>query len=566
MSAEPNPGLDNVRSLLAAGRIGQARGALGELIAADPDWAAAHALLGEALDAAGDRAGAEASLRRALMLEPRQPAAATRLAHILTARRAVREAAGLLEPLVGTPLASAELLNAYGVALRGLGRPDEGIKAHLAAADAAPAIGAYAHNLAGALGDAHRYAESEAACARAFATGLDAPDTWLVRGRALIGLGRLDEAEQAIREAIRRRPAFADAHAELAQLLWTRTEDLAAARAGLDAALVEAPLDVPLSLALAKLLEYADGEEAAYASLAQILEARPGDLQLQVAAALLALGQDGAMAMFHALRAEAIDPASGQAAAALCQANLAIGRPYVAAGIAERLITEWPLDQHPVTLAATAWRLLGDPRYHDLYDYDRLVRAYPIEAPDGWPSLDAYLADLAQALAPEEGLKGHPIGQSLRHGVQSNQSLERSENPVIKALFTALDAPIRSYIDPLRGRDDVLGRRAGEGYRFAGAWAVRLRPGGSHVNHIHPMGWISSAFHVGVPPAVEEGRQGWLKFGEPELPTTPKLEAEHFVKPVAGTLVLFPSYMWHGTVPFGGDAPRLTAAFDALPA
>lgn len=80
------------------------------------------------------------------------------------------------------------------------------------------------------------------------------------------------------------------------------------------------------------------------------------------------------------------------------------------------------------------------------------------------------------------------------------------------------------------------------------------------------MGWISSAFHVAVPSAVNEGRQGWLKFGEPELPTTPKLEAEYFIKPTPGTLILFPSYMWHGTVPFGGAEPRLTAAFDALPA
>ena len=30
-------------------------------------------------------------------------------------------------------------------------------------------------------------------------------------------------------------------------------------------------------------------------------------------------------------------------------------------------------------------------------------------------------------------------------------------------------------------------------------------------------------------------------------------------------LVLFPSYFWHGTVPFVSDQPRLTVAFDAVP-
>jgi len=30
--------------------------------------------------------------------------------------------------------------------------------------------------------------------------------------------------------------------------------------------------------------------------------------------------------------------------------------------------------------------------------------------------------------------------------------------------------------------------------------------------------------------------------------------------------VLFPSYMWHGTQPFGGEQDRLTVAFDIVPA
>ena len=46
------------------------------------------------------------------------------------------------------------------------------------------------------------------------------------------------------------------------------------------------------------------------------------------------------------------------------------------------------------------------------------------------------------------------------------------------------------------------------------------------------------------------------------MPTSPNLPAQHFVKPVPGKLVLFPSYMWHGTVPFTGEDPRLAIAFD----
>jgi len=37
------------------------------------------------------------------------------------------------------------------------------------------------------------------------------------------------------------------------------------------------------------------------------------------------------------------------------------------------------------------------------------------------------------------------------------------------------------------------------------------------------------------------------------------------VQPVPGRLVLFPSYMWHGTVPLRAPSPRTTIAFDVVP-
>jgi hypothetical protein len=61
-----------------------------------------------------------------------------------------------------------------------------------------------------------------------------------------------------------------------------------------------------------------------------------------------------------------------------------------------------------------------------------------------------------------------------------------------------------------------------------------------------------------------ERRSGWIKFGEPKF-HVPGATPEKFVQPAAGTLVLFPSYMWHGTTPIHGDEPRMTIAFDVVP-
>jgi hypothetical protein len=96
---------------------------------------------------------------------------------------------------------------------------------------------------------------------------------------------------------------------------------------------------------------------------------------------------------------------------------------------------------------------------------------------------------------------------------------------------------------------------------------VLLQPGGHHVDHVHPSGWLSSAFYVETPRAALDtpGREGWLQFGRPGARTLPPLGAEHFVRPEPGALVLFPSYMWHGTVPFTSDESRMTIAFDVVP-
>jgi ectoine hydroxylase-related dioxygenase (phytanoyl-CoA dioxygenase family) len=85
---------------------------------------------------------------------------------------------------------------------------------------------------------------------------------------------------------------------------------------------------------------------------------------------------------------------------------------------------------------------------------------------------------------------------------------------------------------------------------------------------MHHQGWLSSAFYVATPEGAleREDRQGWLRLGQPPFRTEPEMPAELFVRPKPGRLVLFPSYMWHGTKPFRTEERRTTIAFDLIPA
>jgi hypothetical protein len=62
---------------------------------------------------------------------------------------------------------------------------------------------------------------------------------------------------------------------------------------------------------------------------------------------------------------------------------------------------------------------------------------------------------------------------------------------------------------------------------------------------------------------TEASQEGWIKFGEPRWPI-PGCKVERVVQPKEGRVVLFPSFMWHGTIPFS-SGERLTAPFDVVP-
>jgi uncharacterized protein (TIGR02466 family) len=107
----------------------------------------------------------------------------------------------------------------------------------------------------------------------------------------------------------------------------------------------------------------------------------------------------------------------------------------------------------------------------------------------------------------------------------------------------------------------------GDGFSFAGSWSVRLKSQGFHTNHIHPQGWISSALYIALPDEVRAATDtaGHIQFGVPPVETGLTLPPRRVVKPELGQVVLFPSYMWHGTVPFTSNEPRITVAFDLVP-
>jgi uncharacterized protein (TIGR02466 family) len=333
-----------------------------------------------------------------------------------------------------------------------------------------------------------------------------------------------------------------------------------AALRALDATLRRAPAELYLHLVRSIALEFVGDLPGALAAAEAGLAIAPSEPQLLRQAAHLSaqLGQGGRAVTF-AERGAAAAPGDSAAQITLCEARLANGDIAQADAVAARLCATDPLDQHALALRATAWRLASDARYQALYDYEHFTHSETIDVP-----LDALAADL-NAL---HRYRSHPFQHSVRGGGQLPINAGEMQRPALRMLFERFQEVLARHLarlgtgtDPLRSRN--TGRTA-----FAGAWSVRLSSGGYHTDHVHQRGWISSAFYVSVPPVMkpEAAHAGWLRLGRPGITTRPELAPDYRVKPQAGKLVLFPSYMWHGVEPFESDAPRLTVAFDAVPA
>jgi tetratricopeptide (TPR) repeat protein len=253
-----------------------------------------------------------------------------------------------------------------------------------------------------------------------------------------------------------------------------------------------------------------------------------------------------------------------------CAAESALlaGDPEKAAAHCQKSIALAPYDQATLAILGTAWRMLGDERDEALNGYDSLIQIYDLDPPDGFSDMDSFNAELNALLDRIHPATREYLGQSLRNGSQTPDKLFGTGYDLVERIQVRIREAINRYIVDMRSDDKhpLLSRRARD-FDYTGSWSSRLRDCGFHTNHIHPEGWISSCYYVALPPAVEDTkcRQGWIKFGEPPLGVTLKNPIRRAIQPRPGRLVLFPSYMWHGTVPFHDAMPRTTIAFDVVP-
>jgi tetratricopeptide (TPR) repeat protein len=193
-------------------------------------------------------------------------------------------------------------------------------------------------------------------------------------------------------------------------------------------------------------------------------------------------------------------------------------------------------------------------------DYVLQLRIDELIAPDSH-FLAQLLHDI-EHLAIAERKQGR-----LYYGMQSAGNLLMRTEPSFQKLTAIIRNKVLAYRQHFADSGCELILNFPRNIEFASSWYLRMKQGGYLTSHIHEEGWISGCIYLKLP---EKGRahEGCFAYST-DGDDYPRLHEDfpsQIVDIQVGDLVLFPSSLFHRTVPFHADQERVCVAFDIKPA
>ncbi len=361
----------------------------------------------------------------------------------------------------------------------------------------------------------------------AVAAAPDKPSPQLALARALSGAGEIEEAASLLDRACGRFPEVEELHEERAHAL---------ARLGR----IEAALDC------------ARRSEAPWAPV--------------FAFNLLAR---------QSRRSETLDLEAAVAAIRPADPNLLESRakrarddPSALLRLCEEVLSHDPASAHAIHYKAVALAQLGRrDEAAELMALDRFLRIAPLPAPPGFGGDEAFREEVRAEIIANPSLHPDPVGHATRSGLRTRH-FPAAGDRAAAALIDSIRTAVAAYAEALSG-DHAFVRARPERATLT-PWALLFRGPGHQVAHHHPGCWLTGVYYVSarrdIPrpdlPLPGTIRIGVLPDGAGAAPPWPVLEVE----PVPGTLLLFPAFVPHETLPPGEGAERISVAFDVAPA
>ncbi len=154
----------------------------------------------------------------------------------------------------------------------------------------------------------------------------------------------------------------------------------------------------------------------------------------------------------------------------------------------------------------------------------------------------------------------------LFNGKQSSGNIFTSEDQSIINLKKCIEDQLSSYKNKYKGHNQLFLKYWPVKINLFG-WIVTMKSGGFLEWHNHKEGWISGSFYLQVPERNSEKNSGSIAFTN-EGPLYPKKENLFHTKTFqvkTRDICLFPSSIFHSTIPNNSNEERIVFVFDLFP-
>ena len=147
---------------------------------------------------------------------------------------------------------------------------------------------------------------------------------------------------------------------------------------------------------------------------------------------------------------------------------------------------------------------------------------------------------------------------------QGNILSDKNLDIDISHFIQLIDEELKIYLNKFQSNELII-RDFPHDYDL-NAWFLIMNNEGYVKPHIHERGWISGSIYLNIPPKGHLN-EGNIKFSyhNDAYPKDGNLFPEKILDLKTGDIVLFPSSLFHSTIPIQSDEERVVLAFDIMP-
>ena len=389
---------------------------------------------------------------------------------------------------------------------------------------------------------------------------------WKVLGALLGQTGRKSEAADAMQKSVQLQPIDPETHSNLGNTL-TELGRFDEAEASFTQAIALQPNYAEAHYNLGNMLKELGRLEEAIASYSQAVTLKPNYAEAHgnLGNTLIELGRlEEAINSFKT--SHRINP-NLDIETSFASAYLQKEDPENALSILKKFLKKYPQDIRAIAYKTIALRGLDKfDQIEELVSFPHLVKTIDSQNLIK-EDMVAFNKKLRRALVqdprrrPEDNLAGWAI-----RGGTVIRNLFDTQNHSVCNFETLLRAAINYYIANLPDNTEhpFLIKKT-ETYQILSCWVNFLEPGDYQSNHIHNNGCISGVYYLDEP-EIEPNNEhaGWIEFNRAgyNLPHFAGEKGIELIKPTGGMFIFFPSYVWHGTIPYTHSYSRISISFD----